>query len=161
MTIHKVLHPKSDVHRLYLPRARGGRGLISIKQCMESEENNLGLYVKNNTEHLIKAVQKAQIINTENCMPKESFKKNKIEEMEKTINGKALHGQFCRDMKDGVDKLKSWEWLRKGDLKAETEALIFAAQEQALRTNYIKHKIDKTAESPLCRLCSARRGFIF
>ena len=28
-----------------------------------------------------------------------------------------------------------------------------AAQDQALRTNYIKWKLDKTAASPLCRLC--------
>ena len=28
-----------------------------------------------------------------------------------------------------------------------------AAQEQAIRTNYVKRHIDKTSESPLCRLC--------
>ena len=37
--------------------------------------------------------------------------------------------------------------------KKETEGLILAAQEQALRTNSIKHSIDKTSETPLCRLC--------
>ena len=31
--------------------------------------------------------------------------------------------------------------------------MILAAQEQALRTNLIKHSIDKTSETPLCRLC--------
>ena len=36
-----------------------------------------------------------------------------------------------------------------GDLKAGTEALICAAQDQALRTNYVKHHIDKTLESHL------------
>ena len=35
----------------------------------------------------------------------------------------------------------------------ETEGLILAAQEQALRTNSIKHSIDKTSETTLCRLC--------
>ena len=38
-------------------------------------------------------------------------------------------------------------------LKLETEALIFAAQEQALRTNAVKFNIDRTKNSPLCRLC--------
>ena len=31
--------------------------------------------------------------------------------------------------------------------------MLCAAQEQAIRTNYVKHKIDKTAQSPLCRMC--------
>jgi len=31
--------------------------------------------------------------------------------------------------------------------------LILASQEQALRTNSIKYSIDKTSETPLCRLC--------
>ena len=39
-------------------------------------------------------------------------------------------------------------------LKKETEGLILAAQEQTLRTNSIKHSIDKTSETPLCRLCA-------
>jgi len=45
----------------------------------------------------------------------------------------------------------------KGDLKLETEALLCAAQEQALRTNYVKHYIDKTVNTPLCRMCGKKR----
>lgn len=50
-------------------------------------------------------------------------------------------------MSECADLKKTWQWLQKCDLKPETEALICAAQEQALRTirtNYIKCKIDKT-----------------
>ena len=47
----------------------------------------------------------------------------------------------------------SWRWLRNGFSKKETEGLILAAQEQALTTKSIKHSIDKTSETPLCRLC--------
>ena len=39
------------------------------------------------------------------------------------------------------------------DLKGCTEALISSAQEQALRANYTKFKIDKTINSPFCRMC--------
>ena len=39
------------------------------------------------------------------------------------------------------------------DLKVQTEATICAAQEQALRTNYTKNKIDKTSENPFCSEC--------
>ena len=41
----------------------------------------------------------------------------------------------------------------RGDVKVETGALLCAAQEQALRTNYIKHHIDKSIDSPRCRMC--------
>ncbi len=41
-------------------------------------------------------------------------------------------------------------------LKPETEALLCASQEQDLRTNYVKFHIDKTVESPLCRLCGGK-----
>jgi len=42
------------------------------------------------------------------------------------------------------------------DLKVTTEALICSAQEQSLRTNYIKFHIDKLSDSPLCRLCGKK-----
>ena len=43
-----------------------------------------------------------------------------------------------------------------GNLKVQTEAMIYAAQEQASRTNYTKNKIDKISENPLCRMCGER-----
>ena len=47
-------------------------------------------------------------------------------------------------MSEVADLSKTWiMWLRKSDLKPETEALICAAQEQTLRTNYIKCNIDE------------------
>ena len=39
-----------------------------------------------------------------------------------------------------------WQWLKNGTLKRETESLVFSAQEQAIRTNVIKGKIDKSQE---------------
>ena len=32
--IYRALHPKSDVGRFYIPRKEGGRGLISIEDCV-------------------------------------------------------------------------------------------------------------------------------
>ena len=34
-TMYGALHPKPDVDRLYIPRKEGGRGLISIEDCVE------------------------------------------------------------------------------------------------------------------------------
>ena len=64
-----------------------------------------------------------------------------------------MHGQFIRKMTEKVDKGKTWQWLSSGDLKVGIEALLCAAQEQAISTNYMKYHIDKTSESHLYRLC--------
>jgi len=59
-------------------------------------------------------------------------------------------------MPEKVDKNKTWQWLSKSYLKFGTETLLCAAQEQAIRANYVKCHIDRTSESPLCRLCGKR-----
>ena len=61
--------------------------------------------------------------------------------------------QFVREIPETTDEKETWNWLRKAELKIEMEAMLCVAQEQAIRTNYVKHKIDKTAQSPLCRMC--------
>ena len=48
---------------------------------------------------------------------------------------------------------KTWTWLRKGNFKRETESLLIAAQNNALITNHIKERIDKTQQNSKCRLC--------
>ena len=51
-----------------------------------------------------------------------------------------LHGQFEVETEDKKTE-ESWHWLSKGDLKRETEALLMAAQEQALNTKSIRKSI--------------------
>ena len=54
-----------------------------------------------------------------------------------------LHGQFSQQTEEAENQDR-WQWLRNGTLKRETESLMFAAQEQAIRNNVIKGKIDKS-----------------
>ena len=68
---------------------------------------------------------------------------------------KTLHGQYVRGTEDVRDP-RAWDWLKRGTLKKETEDLLAAAQDQALRTNYIRNMIDKQDVSPMCRLCGER-----
>ena len=51
---------------------------------------------------------------------------------------------------------KTWTWLRKGNFKRETESLLIAAQDNAIRNNHIKARIDKTQQNSKCRLCGDR-----
>ena len=41
-TIFGALDPKSDVDRFYIPRKEGGRGLISIEDCLELTNKGFG-----------------------------------------------------------------------------------------------------------------------
>lgn len=70
-------------------------------------------------------------------------------------NGKAMYQQYLRQTGD-KDKINTWKWLSKSNMKEGTEVLICSAQEQALRMNYVKFDIDKTAESLLCRICRVK-----
>ena len=56
---------------------------------------------------------------------------------------KQLYGRFKR-LTSGISHEKTWTWLRKENLKRETESLLIAAQNHAIRTNHIKARIDKT-----------------
>ena len=77
MTLHGALHPKSDVDRLYLPRQKGGRGLISCKMCVKAGENNLAWYVNNSNERLMEGVRKTKILNSEGAQEKNEFKQDR------------------------------------------------------------------------------------
>ena len=47
-------------------------------------------------------------------------------------------------------------WLRKGNLKGETESFLIAAQNNTIRTNHNKARIDTTQQNSKCKLCSDR-----
>ena len=157
MAMYGGLHPKNNVDRLYVKRKGVGRGLVSVEQRIREEENSLRFYVANSEEKLIRGVAAAETINTKETITSAEFKKQKEKELKEKWSEKRMQKPFISETTDKVDKEKTWHWLSRGDLKIGTEALLCAAQEQAIRTNYIQYHIDKTSESPLCRLCG-RKG---
>ena len=52
MTMHKVLHPRDDVDRLYVPR-KGGRGLASIEDSVDASIQQLEDYIEKHERELI------------------------------------------------------------------------------------------------------------
>ena len=63
MTMNKELHPRSDVARKYVPRKKGGRGLISRDSCVRREEKYLSWYVRNSEEALLSKVGDSNVVN--------------------------------------------------------------------------------------------------
>ena len=125
MTMHKALHPRDDVDRLYVSRKQGGRGLISIEDIVDASIQRLEDYIEKHERGLITTIRN----NTDNTI-------NEI--MKQKWEGKQLYGCFKRLI--NISHQKTWTWLRKGNLKRETESLLIAAQDNAIRTNHIKAK---------------------
>ena len=56
-------------------------------------------------------------------------------------------------MSEVTDMARTYQWLNKSNIRANTEALIMAAQEQVLKTRAVTHMIYHTAQDLKCRMC--------
>ena len=79
------------------------------------------------------------------------FKNLKQNERINAWKNKAICGQYLIQM-NGKDIVNTIGWLKKSNLKGCTEVFICNAQEASSGINYIKFLIDKTIDSPLCRM---------
>ena len=59
-TIYGALHHKSNVDRLYIPRKEGGRGLISIEDCVGLAITGLKVHVHGREERSIQTATGAR-----------------------------------------------------------------------------------------------------
>ena len=109
MATYGVLHPKSDVDRLYIERKEGGKGLMNVERCVREEENTCCIYAANSEEKLIRRVTVAATIKTENTVTSGEFKKQKTQEFKENWRAKKMHGQFVKEMPEEVDKDKTWQ----------------------------------------------------
>ena len=116
--MHKALHPRDDVRRLFVPRKEGGRGLSSIEDNVDASMRRLEDYIEKHEGGLITAIRN----DTGNTMDNRlTITRNQKWE------GKQLYGPFKR-LINNLSHDKTWTWLRKGSLKRETESLLKAAQ---------------------------------
>ena len=143
--MHKALHPRDDVDRLYVSRKEGGRGLASIKDSVDASIQRLEDYIEKHERGLITAIRNDTDNTIDNRMTTTLEKNGK----------KQLYGRFKR-LKNNISLQKTRTCLRKGNLKRETESLLIAAQNNTVRTNHIKARIDKTQQNSKRRLCRDR-----
>ena len=145
MTMHKALHPRDDVDRLYVSRKEGGRGLASIEDTVDASIQQLEVYIEKYERGLITTIR----IDTDNTINERmTTRKQKWE-------GKQLYGCFKR-LRNNISLQKTWTWPRKGNLKRETESLLILAQDNAISANHIKARIDKTQQNSECWLWGDR-----
>ena len=141
MTTHKA----TLIDYMYLEK-KGGRGLASIEDTVGTSIQRLEDYIEKHERGLITTFRN----DTDNTIDERmtTTRKQKWE-------GKQPHGRFKR-LINNISHQKTWTWLRKGNLKRETESLLIAAQDNSIRTNHIKARIDKTQQNSKCRLCGDR-----
>ena len=156
LTMHGALHPKANVSRLYMKRKIGGRGLISISDCVYGEQRSIKYYIAKSEEELIEHAAVELGVTEADLEEKNQYQHRVACERKEALEVMQLHGQFHRDTKDVKNGESLWEWLRSGDLKRETESLLVAAQDQALNTNAVKKEIYHTTATNKCRLCNER-----
>ena len=135
IAIHKVLHPRGDVNRLYVSSKEERRRIASIEDCVDTSMRRLESNIEKRSGKLIRATRN----NTGNTrISKTKITKTKREE-------KQLYRHFKRQTSE-ISHEKTWWWLIKGNFKRETESLPIAEQNNAIRTNYVKTKIDETQQ---------------
>ena len=61
MTMHNVIHPKSNVDRFYIPRKEGGRGLQCVEETVKLNKLGLENYEKESRERLLTAASSVDI----------------------------------------------------------------------------------------------------
>ena len=153
LNMYQTLHPRPNIDRPYLPHSEGGQGLLSLEEYVNVEKRSLGRYLKmNEDEWLRSAWEEVLIKEDENKkVDREKTLKSRMEEWQ----SKLMHGQFLRQTKD-LDSNDTRQWLQRGELQKETEEMIMAAHDQALRTRCIQRAIDGTNISPKRRKCNQK-----
>ena len=119
MTAHRTLHPQSDVDRLYLPRRIGGRGLLQIRQAVKEVIRNLSEYISSSTESALKEVITEGLLTVKDT--KKEYKRKEMRKRLERWQNKALHGRYLNDTDGKTDCEITWNWLKNGYLKMETE----------------------------------------
>ena len=104
LTMHKAFYLRDDVDRLYVGRKDGGRGLISIEECVENAVLGVRGYVEKSKEKLLSA---ANDWHEESEETAGDLKKRRAAERQERWKEKQMHGQFIRQTKDIADDI-SW-----------------------------------------------------
>ena len=132
LTVHKALHSRDEVDRLYVSR-KGGRGLASIGDSVGASIQRLEDYIEKRGERN----------NPDNTRTNRTTITRKQKWEEKQLYGcfKRLISNISHEKNVGVVK------------KRETKSLLKAAKNDAIRTNHIKARIDKSQHSSRWRSC--------
>jgi len=126
---------------------------VNIVKSHESTQLNINSIIKT----AAKVIEKLSKTNEKSDAKRDGIQQTKArlgESVKKKWKNKAMHGRFIRYIdRQLISEEDTFLWPSTGDLKAETESEIVAAQDQALQTKYYATKILYTETDSKCRLC--------
>jgi len=133
-----------------MKRNQGGRGLISVEDCVNIEKLNLDKYMVKSKEKLISAAQIVLEVAGEGETGSEYKDRVKLERIKK-LQGMEMHGKWIRE-NEGAHP-NSFRWVASGFVDKRTEGFAFASQEQAIQTNWLSSRISGGDLDNRCRVC--------
>jgi len=159
MTKYRMHHPHASSLRLYLPRDKGGRGLVNLTSSYEDRIGKLQEFFERTDYPLHRAVRTAD----KNLSPlnlaaiRQPVNKKTVSETIDEWKSKPLHGRYPTNLYGPeTDSQLSVRYLRDGALRAETEGFMTAIQDQEVPTrNFLKYIAKQTVPDDRCRLCQA------
>ena len=101
-----------------------GRGLLQIRQTVEEERRSLSEYISSSTESALKEVITEGLLTIENT--KNKYERKEMSSRQERWQKKVLYGQYLYDTDGKTDCEITWNWLKNGYLKKETEGFIMA-----------------------------------
>ena len=153
LTRNGMLHRQSSVDRLYMKRCVGGRGLISVMDCVRSEEASLRDYVLGSDEWMLAAAAESLGFHPDESK-NEYVRRRENERVAKLMGGE--RGKYFEKIKKGGGTERSWNWLRNGYLDKRLEGYLCAAQERVLQTDSFKKSVLRHPGEAKCRRCGGK-----
>ena len=116
-TCNRMLHPKSDVDRLYLPRNKGGRGMIQIELSYKTSTIGLSNYLDNTEDWMLQLVNRHENSKKLHSVTKESDKYSRELDLELEVDNLLWPTEIARKSKkkakhEGLKQLES-RWQEK------------------------------------------------
>ena len=115
LTANRMLHPKADIDRLYVPRKEGGRGMIQLELSLKIATIGMQQYLEKTSDWMLKLVRDHESKKKTNSISKQSkkyekelnVKKQSNEELPCTIQAKQVK---VKAKAEGIKQIKSsWE----------------------------------------------------
>ena len=132
---------RDDIYRLYVSIKEGVRALTNIEDSVDASIRRLDNNTDKSKERWILTTRN----NTDKIRTNRTTITRKLKWEEKQVYG------YFQWQTDEISHEKTWTWLQR-----ENESFLIAAQNNAIRTNYIKAKIDNAQQISKCRLCGDR-----
>jgi len=147
MTLFKALHPRTDVDHLYVPRWKGGRGLLSVSDAVKVEKSALATHVSHH-ENPIMVKVKEYLMGEDTSITKSVVVTSGVV---CTASLYMANGQTC--YLTGMLTPQLYYEQHTLNLSQKLSLSLLKIKHFAVCTNWLGHHVLKTVPYDHCRKC--------